>query len=83
MQSHEFWHQLDLPENAQLVRKETFEYSSPKGEFLIELFETIEGKYYAIGTPRHEDRLIIYGSPVLNEAKQALQVVIGKIEEAC
>jgi hypothetical protein len=75
------WHNLELPEGAQLVRKELFEYSSDKGDFIIELFENVKGEYYAIGTPRHSDKLIIYGSPVMSDSFMAMQTVIEKIEQ--
>lgn len=74
------WHQIELPEGSQLVRKELFEYTSEKGDYTIELFENRKGEFYAIGTPRHSDKLIIYGSPVMAEAIMALQTVIEKIE---
>jgi hypothetical protein len=74
------WRQLDLPAGAQLLRKEVFEYASDQGEFIIELFENANGEFYAIGTPRHSDKLIIYGSPTVSDSFLAMQTVIEKIE---
>lgn len=74
------WHSIELPEGAELVKQEWFEYSSEKGQFQIELFETISGTFYAIGIPKGEDeKLVIYGSSVVHDKAMALQIVIEKI----
>ena len=75
------WNRVELPEGAELLKKELYDYNSEKGQFLIELFETIDGKFYAIGTNKDPDaKMIIYGSNVVYDKRMALQTVIEKIE---
>ncbi|WP_018131063.1 hypothetical protein [Effusibacillus pohliae] len=75
------WSEVELPEGAELLKKELYDYNSEKGQFLIELFETIDGKFYAIGTNKNPDaKMIIYGSNVVYDKRMALQTVIEKIE---
>jgi hypothetical protein len=74
------WTGLRLPEGAQLVKKEVFTYTVREQEFKIELFEQHDGTYYAIGVPENDERLIIYGSSIVNDKRTALQIVVDKIE---
>lgn len=75
------WSGVELPEGTELLKKELYDYNSPKGRFLIELFETVDGKYYAIGTDKNpEAKMVIYGSNVVSNKLMALQTVIEKIE---
>jgi hypothetical protein len=75
------WHGAELPEGAELLKKELFDYNSEKGQFQIELFETVRGQFYAIGTNKDPDaKMIIYGSNVVSNKLMALQTVIEKIE---
>jgi len=75
------WKEVELPEGAELLKKEIYEYNSEKGRYLIELFETMDGKFYAIGTDKDPDaKLIIYGSNVVYDKRMALQTVIEKID---
>jgi hypothetical protein len=74
------WRQVQIPENSELTRKEWFDYANEKGSFLIELFENMKGEFYAIGTPKDPDKLIVYGSPIMTDKVMALQTVIEKIE---
>lgn len=75
------WHSVELPEGAELLKKEWFDYNSEKGQFQIELFETSTGKFFAIGTPKDPAaKMIIYGSNVMDDKVKALQIAIDKIE---
>lgn len=73
------WIELELPEDAELMRKEWYTYRVGNQWFDIELFEKTTGQFYAIGTPSNKDKLIIYGSAVVAEAKDALRQAIQKI----
>ncbi|ADG05257.1 hypothetical protein [Kyrpidia tusciae] len=74
------WTSVELPPDARLLRKETFTLQMEQQDYDIELFETMEGEYYAMGTPRATDKIIVYGSPVVPDAALALQIVIDKIQ---
>ncbi|MFC4766129.1 hypothetical protein [Effusibacillus consociatus] len=75
------WHTVELPEGAELLKKELYDYNSEKGRYQIELFETIQGKFFAIGTDKDPDaKMIIYGSNVVPDKLMAIQTVIEKIE---
>lgn len=74
------WVGVRLPEGAELLKKEAFTYSVREQEFLIEVFEQNDGKYYAIGVPQNDKRLIIYGSSIVDSKQMALQIVVDKIE---
>lgn len=78
--SHNHWNQISLPEGSELLRKEQFEYTNQKGTYLIEMFETMKEEYYAIGIPKGDGKVIVYGSPILPDKTVALQTVIDKIE---
>ncbi|MBX6394775.1 MAG: hypothetical protein IRY98_03470 [Alicyclobacillaceae bacterium] len=74
------WKSVEIPSGSTLLRKESFAYQADHGEYDIELFETPAGEFYAVGTPRFSDKIIVYGSPVVQHAGTALQIVIEKIE---
>lgn len=80
MQMPKEWNEAEMPEGGVLVRKELFEYTTEKGRFDIELFENLDGKFYAIGLPKDDDRMIIYGSNVTETKAMALSIVMDKIE---
>ena len=73
------WKSCKLKTGAELLRKEQFVYRIAGEEYDIELFESINGEYYAIGQPAHSDRLMIYGSSVVNSPVTALNQTIHKI----
>ncbi len=73
------WRALTLPENAELFRKELFTYRIEDAQFDIELFETLQGEYYAIGTNTDPSRLIVYGSTIVKNPQKALEQCIKKI----
>jgi len=83
MAENRTWQTVQLPENAELLRKELFDYSTETGRYQIELFETTTGTFYAIATPKDSDRLIVFGSPVVDDRFTALQTVIEKITRDC
>ena len=74
------WKNVKLRAESELLRKENYVYRVEGVEYAIELFETIEGKFYAIGLPTDPTKLIIYGSSVVDGAKIALQQTIQKID---
>lgn len=75
------WREVELLGKAELLKKELYDYTSEKGQFQIELFETMQGTFYAIGTNKDPAaKMIIYGSDVVTDRRAALQTVIGKIE---
>lgn len=80
MQMPKEWNEAEVPEGGALVRKELFEYSTEKGCFDIELYETLKGEFYAIGVPKDDERMIIYGSNITATRAMALSVVMDKIE---
>jgi hypothetical protein len=80
MQMPQNWNEAEIPEGGALLRKELFEYSNEKGRYDIELFEDTEGKFYAIGVPKDDERMIIYGSNVVASRAMALSIVMDKIE---
>ena len=77
MESH--WKGLKLQEGAELLRKEYFLYRVADEEYDIELFESHKGEYYAIGVPAHSDKLMIYGSSVVDDPVKAIQQTLRKI----
>jgi hypothetical protein len=68
-----------VPEGCSLKRKELFEYTTADNVYDVELFESADGTYYAIGVPRDGERLVVYGSNVVPSAEMALQIVVDKI----
>jgi hypothetical protein len=80
MAESQSWTGVNLPEGAELLKKEVFTYTVRDQEFTIELFEQNDGKYYAIGVPKDDSRLIIYGSNIVDDKRTALQIVVNKIE---
>ncbi|MGZ4107869.1 MAG: hypothetical protein ACXVC1_02880 [Tumebacillaceae bacterium] len=81
MQMPKEWTETEVPEGGKLLRKELYEYHNQKGEYSIELFETLKGEFYAIATPMdNESKLIIYGSNITVTRALALSTVIDKIE---
>ncbi|PWK11331.1 hypothetical protein [Tumebacillus permanentifrigoris] len=80
MQMPKEWHEAEVPEGGTLLRKETYEYQTEKGDYDIEVFENMKGEFYAIGVPRDDERLIIYGSNITTSRALALSVVLDKIE---
>ena len=73
------WKELKLQEGTELLHKEQFIYRIANAEYTIELFESHNGEYYAIGVPVHTDRLLIYGSSIVNDPRKALDQTIRKI----
>lgn len=71
---------IEIPSECSLYRTETFEYRTPLGTYDIELFEQQDGQFYAIGLPRYEERVVVYGSNVVSSASLALASLIEKIE---
>ncbi|ASS76159.1 hypothetical protein CIG75_15245 [Tumebacillus algifaecis] len=80
MQMPKEWTEAEIPEGGTLLRKETYEYQTEKGDFQIEVFENLKGEFYAIGTPQNGDKLIVYGSNLTTSRALALSVVLDKIE---
>jgi hypothetical protein len=80
MQMPQQWTEAEVPEGGTLLRKEIYEYHNEKGEYVIELFEKIDGQCYAIGVPKEDERLIIFGSNITATRAMALSIVIDKIE---
>ena len=80
MQMPREWTESEVPEGGKLVKKELYEYQTEKGEYDIELFETMDGQFYAIAVPREDERLIIYGSNITASRALALSIVMDKIE---
>lgn len=74
------WTEAEIPEGGKLLKKELYEYHTEKGEYSIELFETMKGEFYAIAVPNDSEKLIIYGSNITTSRALALSVVIDKIE---
>ena len=73
------WKELKLQEGTELLRMEQFIYRIANAEYTIELFESHNGEYYAIGEPAHTDKLMIYGSSIVNDPRKALDQTIRKI----
>ena len=73
------WKELKLQEGTELLRKEQFIYRIANAEYTIELFESPNEEYYAIGVPAHTDKLMIYGSSIVNDPRKALDQTIHKI----
>lgn len=80
MQMPKLWTEAEVPEGGSLLKKELFEYHTQKGEYLIELFEKVNGECYAIATPKTDERLIVFGSNLTTSKALALSVVMEKIE---
>ncbi|WP_132944643.1 hypothetical protein [Tumebacillus sp. BK434] len=80
MQMPKEWTETEIPEGGTLLRKETYEYQTEKGDFNIEVYENLKGEFYAIGTPNSGDKLIVYGSNITTSRALALSVVLDKIE---
>lgn len=81
MSESTIWREVELPEGTELLRKELYDFNTGKGQFQIELFETVSGKFFAIGTDKDPNaKMIIYGSDITDDKRKALQVVIDKIE---
>lgn len=80
MDQSQSFSKVTIPAGHQLRRKETFEYTTPQQVYDIELFTEQSGECYAIGVSR-EGRLIVYGSPVLDNPQAAIQTVIQKIQK--
>ncbi len=74
------WKTIKLREGAELLRKEQYLYRIADQEFTIELFETSKDEYYAIGVPVNTDKLMIYGSSIVNDPVKALNQTIRKID---
>lgn len=74
------WRTLPLSPETELLRKEWFSYRAGDAWFDIELFETSTGQFYAIGTPADKERVIVYGSRVVDSGRQALAQTIRKID---
>lgn len=73
------WKSLTLREDANLLKKEIYTYQIGADTFEIELFETVQSEYYAIGTPTNSDLLYIFGSAVVKDPALALDQAIKKI----
>ncbi|MCX7572151.1 hypothetical protein OS242_19695 [Tumebacillus sp. DT12] len=80
MQMPKEWHESEVPEGGTLLRKETYEYQNAKGDYSIEVYENLKGEFYAIGIPKDDERLIIYGSNITTSRAMALSTVMDKIE---
>lgn len=68
-----------VPEGCTLRRKEQFDYTTLYNQYAIELFFNQDGTCYAVAVP-NSGRLIVYGSSIVKDPQQALQMVIDKIE---
>ncbi|MDB5083531.1 MAG: hypothetical protein JWN30_417 [Bacilli bacterium] len=73
------WLEVKLPADISLTKKEVFELSHPSGTYEIELFTSHNGECWAIGVPKNDAKFIVYGSPIVGNTKQALEIVIDKI----
>ncbi|MCL6592770.1 MAG: hypothetical protein K6T31_02225 [Alicyclobacillus sp.] len=70
---------VSTPAGCVLRRKELYEYTTPDEVYRVELYENPDGSWYAIAVPSQDERLIVYGTPVLPSAQQALQGLVDKI----
>ncbi len=68
-----------MPSGCSLLRKEEYEYRTAHNRYRIELFQEQSGAWYAVAVPLEGERLIVYGSPVVASAADALQAVVDKI----
>jgi hypothetical protein len=80
MQEKQWFQEVNVPNLHQLKKKETFEYTTSHQIYDIEIFYEQSGECYVIGIPK-EGRLIVYGSPVVENPQSALQIVIDKIQK--
>lgn len=71
--------QVRTPEGCTLKRVHHFEYTTPDQLVDISLYENQDGSYYAIGIPRSE-RVVVYGSQVVQSGTMAMEIVLDKIE---
>jgi hypothetical protein len=74
-----WWHSVPVPNGCTLRRKQVFEYTTPEQTYRVELFENPDGTCYAIGVPEDSERLIVYGSNVVDSPELALRILIDKI----
>ncbi|MCL6515427.1 hypothetical protein [Alicyclobacillus sp.] len=74
-----WWSGVPVPEGCVLRRKQVFEYTTPDDVYRVELFENPDGSCYAIGVPEHSERLIVYGSNVVDSPELALRILTDKI----
>jgi hypothetical protein len=70
-----------VPAGHQLRRKEQYEYTTPEAVYDIEVFEGTDGTWYAVGVPREGDKLVVYGSPVVDSRSEAIGHVLAKIRQ--
>lgn len=73
------WRSVRLPEGCTLVRKHAFEYTTTANLYDLDVYEHQDGKWHAIALPRGGNKVIIYGSNVVDTAQAAIQVVVDKI----
>lgn len=73
------FHHIQVPEDAELLRKEWYSYRIGHEWFDIELFENQTGQYYAIGTPADKSRIYVYGSSIVGDPTTALAQTVKKI----
>ncbi|MCL6597116.1 MAG: hypothetical protein K6T81_00060 [Alicyclobacillus macrosporangiidus] len=74
-----WWHSVPVPNGCTLRRKQVFEYTTPEQMYRVELFENPDGTCYAIGVPEDSERLIVYGSNVVDSPELALRILVDKI----
>lgn len=70
---------VPTPEGCILRRKELYEYITPDNAYDVELYENSDGTFYAIGLPRDGERVIVYGSNVMDTADEAMHILVDKI----
>lgn len=73
--------QVSVQPETFLRKKEFYEYTTPDNVFDIELYQNQDGTCYAIGVPREGEKLIVYGTNIVNSTAQALQQLLRKIEK--
>lgn len=78
-QANRTFQDLSFPPQAELWRKENYLYTIAGEQYDIELFASLDGRYYAIGTPANKSRLIIYGSQIVSDAVTAIEQALKKI----
>jgi|GEM_PF-6672701 len=73
------FHDVALPEDCTLRRKESFEYTTASHTFDVELFENQDTTCYAIAVPRDAKRLMVFGTQEVKTPAMALRALVDKI----
>ncbi|RIV28716.1 hypothetical protein D2Q93_01580 [Alicyclobacillaceae bacterium I2511] len=70
---------VPVPPGCTLMRKETFEYTTPHAVYRVDLYENQEETFYAIAVPEDSEKLVIYGTPNFKSKEKALLSLVDKI----